>query len=138
MLDWGRVALERFTALARDPDTGVAVREGVVVERGAADRWWTEAVPTWREARADELPAGASGGVVATVPLVTMPVFLPWLETRCLEAGVDLVEGLGAGTWPRFPVTWSSWPRACGRGPCSTTTPGCRRAARWRCSRTRG
>ena len=71
----------------------MALREGVVVERGAADRWWTEALPTWREARPDELPAGATGGVVATVPLVAMPVFLPWLETRCLEAGVELVEG---------------------------------------------
>ena len=94
VLGWGRVALERFTALARDPDAGVAVREGLLVERGVTDRWWTGAVPAWREARADELPAGASGGVVAAVPLVTMPVFLPWLETRCLEAGVELVEGL--------------------------------------------
>ena len=92
VLAWGRVALDRFTALARVPDAGVALREGVVVERGAADRWWTQALPVWREARDDELPAGASGGVVATVPLVAMPVFLPWLETRCVEAGVDLVE----------------------------------------------
>ena len=72
----------------------MALREGVLVERGPADRWWTEALPTWREARADELPAGATGGVLATVPLVTMPVFLPWLEARCVEAGVELVEGL--------------------------------------------
>ena len=35
VLGWGRVALDRFTALARDPDTGVAVREGVLVERGS-------------------------------------------------------------------------------------------------------
>ena len=83
VLGWGRVAFERFTALAGDPDSGVALREGVLVERGPADRWWTEALPTWREARADELPAGATGGVLATVPLVTMPVFLPWLEVRC-------------------------------------------------------
>ena len=93
VLEWGRVALDRFTALARDPQAGVALREGVIVERRAADRWWTEALPTWREARPDELPSGATGGVVATVPLVAMPVFLPWLETRCLEAGVELVEG---------------------------------------------
>jgi D-amino-acid oxidase len=93
VLGWGRVALDRFTALSRDPEAGVAVREGVVVERGVADRWWAEALPRWREARPDELPAGASGGVVATVPLVTMPVFLPWLENRCVEAGVELVSG---------------------------------------------
>lgn len=93
VLAWGRVALDRFVALARDPGAGVSVREGVVVERGAADRWWTDALPSWREARTDELPAGAGGGVVASVPLVTMPVFLLWLESRCRESGVELVEG---------------------------------------------
>lgn len=93
VLAWGRVALDRFTALARDPDSGVAVREGVVVERGGADRWWTAAVPSWRPAALHELPPGATGGVAAVVPLVTMPVYLPWLETRCVEAGVVLEVG---------------------------------------------
>lgn len=90
---WGGVALGTFTALAADPTTGVALREGVVVERGAADRWWTVGVPSWREATSEDLPPGATGGVVATVPLVTMPVFLPWLERRCAEVGVGLVDG---------------------------------------------
>jgi len=97
VLAWGRVSLDAFTLLARNPDAGVALREGVVVERGVPDRWWTGAVPVWREARPDELPPGASGGVVATLPLVTMPVFLPWLETRCVEAGVELVRGWVSG-----------------------------------------
>ena len=91
VLAWGRVALDRFTDLAGDPDAGVSVRDGVVVERGPVDRWWAAALPTWREARPGELPVGAPGGVVASVPLVTMPVFLAWLETRCREAGVELV-----------------------------------------------
>ena len=34
VLEWGRVAFDRFAALARDPDAGVALREGVLVERG--------------------------------------------------------------------------------------------------------
>ena len=93
VLQWGAVALEAFTVLAADPMSGVALREGVVVERGAPDRWWTFALPSWREATPGELPAGATGGVVATVPLVTMPVFLPWLEARCAEAGVELLDG---------------------------------------------
>ena len=88
MTRWGRVALERFTALAADAATGAALREGMVVERGHADRWWTADVPGWREARTDEVPTGADGGVVVTLPLVTMPVFLPWLEDRCAAAGV--------------------------------------------------
>ena len=90
---WGAVTLEAFRALAGDPTAGVALREGVVVERSSPDRWWTAGVPSWREARAADLPAGATGGVVATVPLVTMPVYLPWLENRCAEAGVELALG---------------------------------------------
>jgi D-amino-acid oxidase len=90
---WGLVALERFTALAHDPSAGVTLRQGLLVERGPADRWWTEGLPSWRPASTGELPAGATGGVVATLPLVTMPVFLPWLEGRCSTAGVALVEG---------------------------------------------
>jgi D-amino-acid oxidase len=89
---WGAVALEAFTALAADPSTGVALREGLVVERGSPDRWWTAGLPSSRDAAGSELPAGATGGVVATVPLVTMPVFLPWLERQCGEAGVELAE----------------------------------------------
>jgi D-amino-acid oxidase len=89
---WGAVALEVFTELAADPSSGVALCEGVVVERGPADRWWTAAVPSWRPASASELPAGATGGVVATVPLVTMAVFLPWLESWCAAAGVELTR----------------------------------------------
>lgn len=93
VVDWGRVALVRFARLADDPASGVALSEGVLVERGPADRWWTHSLPAWREAEERELPDGASGGVVATVPLVTMPVFLAWLELRCEEAGVALVHG---------------------------------------------
>ena len=89
---WGAAALDAFTALAAVPGTGVALREGVVVDRGVPERWWTVGVPGWREARADEVPPGATGGVVATVPLVAMPVFLHWLEGRCVEEHVELVE----------------------------------------------
>ncbi len=92
VLAWGSVALERFQSLARDPEAGVTIREGLMVEHGAADRWWTEGLSTWREAAGHELPATADRGVVATVPIVTMPVFLPWLETQCIAAGVAFVR----------------------------------------------
>jgi D-amino-acid oxidase len=86
---WGLVALGRFTSLAADAATGVALREGMVVERGHTDRWWTADVPGWRDATSDEVPPGATGGVVVRLPVVTMPVFLPWLEGRCSAAGVS-------------------------------------------------
>jgi len=93
VVGWGLVALEQFTALATDRATGVLMRQGVLVERHGADRWWTAGVPGWRGARAAEVPAGATGGVVVTLPVVTMPVFLPWLEGRCAAAGVQFQAG---------------------------------------------
>ena len=90
VIGWGRTALARFADLASDPASGVALREGMIVERGRAERWWTQSLPSWREGGEAELPAGATGGVVATLPLVTMPIFLPWLENRCAERGVVL------------------------------------------------
>ncbi len=93
VLGWGRVALDRFLSIVHDADAGARLEEGLVVERGPADRWWAAALPAWREATAGELPVGATGGVVATVPLVTMPVFLRWLEDQCTLEGVSLTEG---------------------------------------------
>jgi D-amino-acid oxidase len=91
VVGWGLRGLERFAALAGDPSSGVALREGVLVERTTADRWWLEGVPAWREASPAEVPGGACG-VVARLPLVAMPVYLPWLEDRCRAAGVVLVD----------------------------------------------
>ena len=89
---WGLEAFARFSALVDETGAGVRLAEGLLVERGPADRWWTEGLGGWRAAGEPELPPGATGGVVARVPLVTMPVFLPWLERRCRAAGVELEE----------------------------------------------
>ncbi|WP_299443386.1 FAD-binding oxidoreductase [uncultured Phycicoccus sp.] len=87
---WGLASLARFGMLADDPTAGVALREGLLVERAGPDRWWTEGVSGWRDAEPAELPDGAESGVVITVPLVAMPVYLGWLETACVAAGVTL------------------------------------------------
>lgn len=89
VLRWGAVTLGALVDLAAAHESGVAVRAGVMVERDAVDRWWLEGVE-WREARAAELPQGAISGVVARVPVVTMPVHLSWLEEQCRAAGVSL------------------------------------------------
>ncbi len=90
---WGLESLAWFRSITTVPAAGVALREGLMVERGPADRWWVAGVEGWREAEPAELPEGATGGVVCRVPLVTMAVHLSWLEDRCRAAGVDLVEG---------------------------------------------
>jgi D-amino-acid oxidase len=92
VVTWGSAGLRTLTDLAEDPTTGVLLRQGVVTERAAADRWWLEGIPAWRDSTAAELPAGATGGVTVRLPVVTMPIHLRWLEARCSAAGVDLVE----------------------------------------------
>ncbi len=86
---WLARSLRRFEAVARDRDAGVDLRAGTVVERRAdPDRSWVAAVAGVREARDDELPAGAVSGVRATVPVITTSVYLPWLAARCRDLGV--------------------------------------------------
>ncbi len=93
VVGWGLASLEKMTALADAvPESGVRLLEGVVAERGPADRWWLEGLRGWREASPGELPEGATSGVCVRLPVVTMPVHLKWLEDECRAAGVELVE----------------------------------------------
>lgn len=90
--EWLARSLSRFTALAADEATGVDLQRGTVVERHARpDRSWTAAVPHTREAAPDELPPGAVSGVRATVPVITISQYLPWLVAACERAGVRLL-----------------------------------------------
>jgi D-amino-acid oxidase len=93
MAGWLARSLARFTELAADPASGIDLRAGTVVERVAgADRSWTAAVPDAREATPAELPPGALAGVRATVPVITGSRYLPWLQHRCVAAGVRFVH----------------------------------------------
>jgi D-amino-acid oxidase len=90
VLRWGAVTLGELVGLADVEASGVALRAGLMVERDAVDRWWLEGVDDWRDARPAELPPGAMSGVVARLPVVTMPVHLGWLEERCRVHAVSL------------------------------------------------
>ncbi len=92
VVGWGLVSLRVLNSLVDDPEAGVHLREGTFVERGPAERWWLEGIGGWREAGRGDLPEGAASGVVARLPVVTMPVHLRWLEQRCRSEGVTLVE----------------------------------------------
>jgi D-amino-acid oxidase len=88
---WASLTLRRFRELATDSATGVRLAEGLLVHRTPPDRWWATDLD-WRPARPDELPPGALGGTVTTVPLVDTSVFLPWLEQVCHAAAVEFVS----------------------------------------------
>lgn len=94
-------SLQRFRAIARDPDAGVDERTGIVIDRLAdPDRSWTRWAPA-RAVDAADLPPGATGMRTA-VPLATMSQYLPWLQEQCHALGVhfehrrvDDVDALG-------------------------------------------
>lgn len=81
------VSLRRFIALADRLETGIDLREGLIVERSPdPDRSWT-AMLAAVEADASELPRGATG-LRTTAPLATMSQYLPWLRAQCQVLGV--------------------------------------------------
>ncbi len=85
MLAWARRSYERFAELAADARTGVLMREGLeVYRRPMADPWWKAAVPDFERAPP---PPGYRDAWRFTSPVVEMPVYLPWLERRFLDAG---------------------------------------------------
>ncbi|MEN8584689.1 FAD-dependent oxidoreductase [Burkholderia sp. RS01] len=87
---WAATTFEELAELAATvPEAGVHMREGIVVHRaGTAPLPWTGTVAGNRPARADEVPEGATGGTVCTVPIATMSMYLAWLQEQCTLLGV--------------------------------------------------
>jgi D-amino-acid oxidase len=91
VLAWARSSYGEFAELAREPDSGVVLREGTEV---VADReqmpWWADAVPDLHDTI--DVPPGYDGGWAFTAPVVEMPVYLTWLAGRVLAAGGSITR----------------------------------------------
>jgi D-amino-acid oxidase len=88
---WGRRTLEVLAGQARDSVPGVMMRESLALYRQLPGRPdWTASVGQIHAATAAELPAGYPYGLRFAVPLVEMPVYLPWLTDRVRERGGDI------------------------------------------------
>lgn len=89
--DWGRQTYAVLEDQARAGVPGTLMRETLVLGRSPLGRPdWVDAVGEVRPASSDELPPGYPYGLRFAVPLVEMPVYLPWLVAQ--------VELLGART----------------------------------------
>lgn len=85
--------LERFDALSLIPETGVDLRFGMDVERRAdADRSWTRHVADAAVVDPALLPDGALSATSGTVPVITMPTYLAWLQQQCQRLGVQFEQ----------------------------------------------
>ncbi|MCA1718691.1 MAG: FAD-binding oxidoreductase [Actinobacteria bacterium] len=88
VLSWGSRTFEVFEELARVPESGVRMREGVELWWDPApDPWWAGAVPGVRRCTEEELPPGYRDGHSFTAPVVEMPVYLGYLVDRFVRAG---------------------------------------------------
>jgi len=81
------LTFHRLAELARDPSTGVRLREGTVLARQPdPDLSWTGMVPGCRPAE-EPLPPGATG-IRCSVPLAVTDLYLAWLHNRVDALGV--------------------------------------------------
>ncbi|MFJ6215160.1 FAD-dependent oxidoreductase [Streptomyces sp. NPDC092296] len=92
---WSARTFAELARQAADEVPGVSMRLTRMLshrqEAGPAP-WWGAAVPDMRRLEpAEPAPAYASGWEF-TVPTVEMPVYLPWLVGRFLDAGGELVQ----------------------------------------------
>jgi len=88
VLYWGSRTFEVFEELARIPESGVRLREGVEIWREpVSNPWWAGAVPGVRRCTEEELPPGYSDGHAFVAPVVEMPVYLGYLLDRFASSG---------------------------------------------------
>jgi D-amino-acid oxidase len=97
---WSGASYAEFVGLAGEPDTGVSMVTGTeVFADRQPDPWWRSAVPSLD--RETALPEGYADGWTFVTPVVEMPVYLRWLQTRVEELGGTLtrmnVSGLPTG-----------------------------------------
>lgn len=93
---WARHSYEIFAELAETPDSGISMVEMIeLFDEPANDPDWMGSVIGLRRLAAAELPHGYRDGLVATVPLIETPRYLPFLMRRFAELGgtITMIEG---------------------------------------------
>jgi D-amino-acid oxidase len=93
VVEWGKYTYAILETFARNPTTGVTMRENVEVSRTPLpDPWWRDAVPDLRRCTPEDLPRGYVDGLIFTTAVIEMPLYLRYLMDRFTSAGgtVDL------------------------------------------------
>ncbi|MCS3491591.1 D-amino-acid oxidase [Arthrobacter sp. JUb119] len=86
-------SLARFEELSGIKETGIDLRRGLNLEASPEeDRSWAQIVANAAEAPAEDIPRIAAAGMRATVPVITMPLYLSWLHEQALAKGVKFIQ----------------------------------------------
>ncbi len=85
---WAQQSYATFRELARDPSSGVVMREGIELFPAAEPKpLWRAALDGFRPASRGELPADCGGGFVFRAPVIEMPIYLEYLTRRVIARG---------------------------------------------------
>jgi D-amino-acid oxidase len=88
--EWALDTFVRLMEFARDPQSGVVVRQGLELKRQPSPPpAWAAHHPDFRLARLDELPVDRPAGFVFSAPVAEMGLFLPWLRAQLQQLGVS-------------------------------------------------
>ncbi|MCU1646222.1 MAG: D-aspartate oxidase [Nocardia sp.] len=90
---WAATTFDYLEGLAVAGSPGVRMCESLALYRSDPPLpAWSQSVRGFRIARSDELPPGYGHGYRFSVPLVEMPVFLPWLRDRIVALGARWIR----------------------------------------------
>lgn len=90
---WSRSSYDVFRDIAADPASGVLLRSALeLLPREGMTAAWRNDLDGLRRAGAGELRPGHADGYLFEVPVIEMPVYLPWLEARFRRAGGRLLR----------------------------------------------
>ena len=86
--EWARIGLETLRSLESDPLAGIRSRSGRELSRVPEDPpEWADLLDDLRLCSADDLPPGFVSGWRYTAPVVSMPVYMAYLQARFERAG---------------------------------------------------
>lgn len=108
--EWDRRTWTELEKLARhSPEAGVHFQDTFLYSRSidfegsdgsalgkamSSDPWYKEIVPNFRKIPKGQLPAGYDDGTCFKSVCINTAVYLPWLTSQCLKAGVVFKRGI--------------------------------------------
>lgn len=93
VLGWGRRTFAVLEALARVEGSGVTLASGLeLLREEVSEPRWTQDVRGFRHAAPEQLPPGYRDGYAFQVPVIEMPVYLPYLARRIEQLGGSIVQ----------------------------------------------
>lgn len=93
VLGWASFSYNKYLELTEVPEAGISVFELLkIFDRDMKEPFWKDAVRSFRNAGANELPEGYVCGFVAEVPRIETPVYMRYLMSRFLNTDGEIEE----------------------------------------------